>query len=477
MRYIVCALSCVFLFNECVVGAWAQSAASVPPTIAVIDALIRGLHSADAEVRAHAAESLAELGESAAPASKALVAILGDPDQKVREAARDALVEIGPPTLRYLIDAIRRGSPAKRPLTLRPQGGRRTAAGARWECTQKQLSALNTHKRLLALATCRLIGHGPPRPHDTFKELVPVLMECLNERDARIRVAAVRSLNAIREPSSVPRLIRLLERDKDVEVRYEVLQAFIALDEKAAAAVPLLARMVVRDYDKFYENATTLGREAAVALSLMGEPAVPVLASIIADIKLKSAIRRTALVALGKLAMEGHAKIAATGPVLCQALADREEWVRFDAAWTLSKMESADRGVRAALLVATADKSPSVRMEAAVAIHHFDRQDPVVLATIMPLLEDKDAGTRQSACLSLGEIGAPDANPAIPKLINMISDADSGVRLYAINALCTLAGQKANIRAAIPGLTIVAEKDPNATVRDAARQCLDHVKR
>jgi HEAT repeat protein len=477
MRYIVWVLSPVILFNACVIGAWAQSAASAPPTSAVIDALIRGLHSADAEVRAHAAKSLAELLEGAAPASKALVAALGDPDQKVREAARNALVEIGPPAIPYLIGAIKRGSPAKRRRMRRPQADRRTAAGARTECTHRRLTALNTRKRLLALETCCIIGWGPPRPRDTFKDLLPVLMKCLNERDARIRVAAVRSLTAIREPSSVPRLIRLLERDKDVKVRYEVLQAFIALEEKADAAVPLLARMVVRDYDTIYEGLASLGEEAAEALGLMREPAVPALASIIADMKLKSAIRRTALTALGKLAMEGHAKIAATGPVLCQALADRDERVRFSAALTLSKMESADGGVRAALLVATADKSPLVRMQAAVAIHHFDRQDPIVLATIMPFLDDKDAKIRQSACFTLNEIGAPDANPAIPKLINMMSDADSGVRLDAIYALDTMGGQKADIRAAIPGLTIVAEKDPNATVRDAARQCLKWAKR
>jgi HEAT repeat protein len=138
-------------------------------------------------------------------------------------------------------------------------------------------------------------------------------------------------------------------------------------------------------------------------------------------------------------------------------------------------METADAVVRAALLVATKDKIPCVRLEAAESLYRFDPQNPVVLATILPALYDKEATVRGSACSTLERIGVPVATPAIPRFIGLLSDENGTVRLYAINALSKMAGQKANIAAAIPALKVAAG-DPNGIIRHAAQDCLKRVK-
>jgi HEAT repeat protein len=231
----------------------------------------------------------------------------------------------------------------------------------------------------------------------------------------------------------------------------------------------------VQEHDtKYEEGLTTLGEEAAAALSSIRQPAVPVLASIVGDARLKSDIRRTALSALRR--MMGEPKFAPIAPVLCRALTDKDEEIRCDAAAILGQLGSADESVRAALLAATADKSLWVRMRAAVSLSRFDPKNPRILGTIMPALEDKDAEIRSSGCSSLGEIGAEGATPAIGKLIHLVSDQNSTVRVYAISALSTLADQKANISAAIPALT-KASKDWNSDIRRAAQNCLKQAKR
>jgi HEAT repeat protein len=330
----------------------------------------------------------------------------------------------------------------------------------------------------------------------------------LRDKNPAIRFEAACCLGVVREVSSVPQLIKVLEKEKDISVRQAAIMTCLSFGEDAKAAVPILAKMVVEEYDKQYGygNGGSIGTDAARALSNIGEPAVSALACIVMDVKLKKDIRRTALSALGS--MTGHAKPVAARAI-CQTLSDRDEKLRCDTAFTLGKlrvsnkqisaallvaiaedsprvrlesvtalgkMHEADEQVRAALLVATADQSPYVRIEAATSIYHFDPQNPVVLATIIPGLDEREASVRGSACFALERIGAPKANPAIPKLANLVSDTDTSVRLKAIYALSTMAAQKANIALAIPALNLAAS-DPNWSIRHASQECLKRVKR
>ncbi|MFM9057955.1 MAG: HEAT repeat domain-containing protein [Planctomycetaceae bacterium] len=62
-----------------------------------VNALAAHLAADDLPVRREAAERLARLGESAAPAAAALVRACGDADEQVREQAVAALEDLGPP--------------------------------------------------------------------------------------------------------------------------------------------------------------------------------------------------------------------------------------------------------------------------------------------------------------------------------------------------------------------------------------------
>jgi hypothetical protein len=78
-----------------------------------------------------------------------------------------------------------------------------------------------------------------------------------------------------------------------------------------------------------------------------------------------------------------------------------------------------------------------------------------------------DPAERRKAADSLGQLGAA-AYPAVPALIEALSDADAGVRRSAAQALGRM-GPQAD--AAVPALT-AALADPNPGVRESAAQAL-----
>jgi HEAT repeat protein len=308
MRRILISLGFVFLFEVCSVCVYAQSA-SIAPTRTHIDALIHDLQDKATEVRIQAAKALYGLEAKAAPAAKALVVALGDREYIVREFSRNALAEIGPPAIPHLAKIINRDITSKRMLALgRKRVSRPSAASVRREVTLKRLLMHGRQKRLLAFEVCSRIGDGPPRKGDVFKGLTPVLFASLSDKDPFVRVAAIRCLWGMGEASCVPQLIKMLEKDKDVAVRHEAVMACITFENKAVAAIPVLARMVVQEYDTIYDNAESLGADAVEALSGIGEPALPALAYIVADDKQRGDIRCKVLSAMRN--MTSHAKIA-----------------------------------------------------------------------------------------------------------------------------------------------------------------------
>ncbi|MFT3876371.1 MAG: HEAT repeat domain-containing protein [Propioniciclava sp.] len=80
----------------------ALTAAFVRCGEASVPVLIDALSDPDAGVRAHAAETLGDLGETAASAADALAARAGDPDVTVRVAATSALGQLGEASAAHL---------------------------------------------------------------------------------------------------------------------------------------------------------------------------------------------------------------------------------------------------------------------------------------------------------------------------------------------------------------------------------------
>ena len=76
--------------------------AQIAPAAEAIPPLTAGLADKDAAVKVVAAAQLRRLGPAAAPAAKELAAALSDADQRVREAATEALILIGAPAVEPL---------------------------------------------------------------------------------------------------------------------------------------------------------------------------------------------------------------------------------------------------------------------------------------------------------------------------------------------------------------------------------------
>lgn len=79
-----------------------MSDAAVPD----VNALVARLGSGDSSVRGAAAESLARMGEDAAPAAAPLVRACGDAVEQVRDQAVAALEDLGPPPAKAIGDLI-----------------------------------------------------------------------------------------------------------------------------------------------------------------------------------------------------------------------------------------------------------------------------------------------------------------------------------------------------------------------------------
>ena len=89
------------------------------------------------------------------------------------------------------------------------------------------------------------------------------------------------------------------------------------------------------------------------------------------------------------------------------------------------------------------------------------------MPALVAALRDANASVREAAAKALGGIG-PDAEPAIPGLVNLIRDYDPFVRGTAAGVLVRMGP------AAVPGLAELL-RDGNPQVRRVASQALRHL--
>jgi HEAT repeat protein len=120
--------------------------------------------------------------------------------------------------------------------------------------------ALTSNDPLMRREALRSIGKLRTRaPLDT-RDVLPLLLEGLNDRDKDVRIVAARYLGILHEDSerSVPALVKGLA-DEDIEVRRASAAALGSFESGADQAVPELRR-AARDPDE------ELAREASLAL-------------------------------------------------------------------------------------------------------------------------------------------------------------------------------------------------------------------
>jgi HEAT repeat protein len=160
----------------------------------------------------------------------------------------------------------------------------------------------------------------------------------------------------------------------------------------------------------------------------------------------------------------------AATPVLTEMLRDGKPEVRWQAADLLGQMGPApagDTAARDALVRALQDDDPHVRAVAASSLSVLGAAGPEAIPVLCDMLT---TGERLAALKALVRYG-PEAEPAIPRLVKLLTDADSEIRWRAAMTLGKI-GPAA--RGSVSPL-VAALKDEDALVREHAAEALGDI--
>jgi len=276
----------------------------------------------------------------------------------------------------------------------------------------------------------------------------PPQADRLNAADASARAEAACELGRRRADSApaVPALLAMLGDD-------------IAVGPVECGMSPWLRRALQEKPDEWRKFETSPAREAARALSRIGQAALQPLLGATADAN--ATVRRHAACALGEME-----KSLARGPAadrLSRLLGDSSAEVREAAARALGELDVA--AAVGALVARLRDDAPRVRAATAWALGEID--DKSAVKPLLPALADADASVRRQAAWALGEL---DDSLAVEALAGALEDKDAGVRKQAAWALGEIADQRA------AGALSAALKDKSAEVRKQAAWALGELK-
>jgi len=169
-------------------------------------------------------------------------------------------------------------------------------------------------------------------------------------------------------------------------------------------------------------------RCGAFALGAMGVEALPALRPLLAALAgdADDRVRELAAFALGNLGPQGAPAVA---PLLAVLRNTKEKaGVRALAAQALgSSLYSVAGRAIGPLAEALRDKEDNVRLNAARALGSFGAKATGAVPRLIQMLKEKRPSIRGAVVSTLGEIG-PDAAAAVPALKAMLRDADANVR-------------------------------------------------
>jgi HEAT repeat protein/beta-lactamase regulating signal transducer with metallopeptidase domain len=269
----------------------------------------------------------------------------------------------------------------------------------------------------------------------------PALGGMLRDELATVRSAAAQALGEIEDPRAIEALARALREDADADVRKMAAWALGEIEDKRG--VPALLGALSKDRD------AEVRKTAARALGEIEDPtAVPGLGAALRDESLE--VRRTAVWALGEI------EDARAVDYLAPALKDSDAEMRRQAAWALGEIES-PRAIDA-LGAAVKDSDTKVREQATWALGEIE--DRRALPFLAAALRDGEVGVRRKAAWAIGELDDLEVAPSA--LIEALKDSDREVRSQAAHALGELGDS-----AAVPGLTALARGDDAELRRNA----------
>ena len=398
--------------------------------------LIKRLGSDDPAVRRQAAKELAAL--PLRHVEPMVTRALKSPDANVRAGAADALAQI---RTRKAVEAPRVAKKVEdliRDLSGSDYSARRKAEQALMAMGEPAVSALVRHLGDIDLpvrdGVAQVLRGGTF--HSRHKaEIERRLIAALGSEQAALRAAASAQLVALKDAGLAGRLIGELKSDDPVR-REEVIDLLTTLP-RTQTEDPLLA--AVQDED---------ARVRSAAAYVIGESAIE-----------EGAPRLETALGDDDAEVRGHAAaaLAALRPTtpglkehLMAALESRYGYVRRRAVAGLAEVAGAD--AMSSLTAALGSKEEGVRAEAAAALGIVG--DPAAAPSLSQALTDPSPRVRMHAALALGDLGA---RSAAPDLIAALADSAVDVRRCAASAL-----GKLRCKHAVPGLLELLGKEDAA---------------
>ena len=327
--------------------------------------LVEALNDVDEDTRFYVVWALEWMGSEAQGAVPALIQLLSDKDDGVRQAAASVLG---------------------------------TTAQPKFADIMLPLDDLLTPLRKPALNQ----ANHPAQP------AVPILIKMLGDEDENdsVHVAAARTLGRVGDVTAVPVLITSLN-DRNDQVRSTAASALGEIGNSAQTAVPTLINMLTMEaHDKvrrdvvlglagigtpdalnalieaiFNDESRLVRKEAVLGLSRIGEPDEIILPLMIALEDPDPHIRVIGSKALAKI---GEPAV----PALSLALSNKILEVRKWSAFALSLIGAAAQAAEPRLIVALKDRDKNVRRYAARALKKIGTPEAIKAAE--PVLEKDD---------------------------------------------------------------------------------------
>jgi HEAT repeat protein len=389
-------------------------------------ALAEALNDGDPDVRAAAADALGNAGDQARIAAVALEHTWRrDRDGRVRQAAREALTRVGPPTAREHV-----------PLFCEALNDRERSVAER---------------RLAARSLC-WIGPGAAGA-------VADLERALSDEDLAVRDAAVLALGRIgpRANQAVPGLVKALG-DENAGIRGTAAEVLGSLASQEPAVIEGLCKLL-KDPEPAPRD------RAAHGLGRIGKPCGARAQSALAEACTDSepVVRVEAAAALWHVSGETDTSLK----ILREALAESDAPVRLRALQALREL-----GPRAApalpelVELLRGAGEAALRAEAVAVLRGIGREARLAYNTLHRMTEDPDPAVQQAAAAAIEVVGEPAAADA-RKLVEALGDPKRPAwRRNAAEALESLGPTAA--ATAVPALEKALRADKNKEVRLAA---------
>jgi HEAT repeat protein len=187
-------------------------------------------------------------------------------------------------------------------------------------------------------------------------------------------------------------------------------------------------------------------RSAAFAVGGFGEAGTSGRRQLQTALKNQSpGVRQNAAWALGQL---GQTEALETLQALAKVIGDEDQQVRRDAAAAVGdigrlggryKKPAPNPAVSALLQLLRKDKDAVIRKTAIDSlVNAVTEQDKGGAADLRRLLDDKDPEIARGAALALGNIGGAEADPAVPRLREVLNKGDGLMRIQASAALANV---------------------------------------